>query len=113
MKKIYCAGKLNDHAVGYIKNLHRMITAANKIQRLGYSVYVPCLDILCGIVDGKMEYHDYFENNLPWLESSDAIYVCEGYESSKGTLAEIAHAEELGIPVYYSVEELKKDRYGH
>lgn len=65
MKKVYIAGKLNDAAVGYIKNIHRMITTANKIQRLGYSVYVPCLDILCGIVDGNMEYQDYFENNLP------------------------------------------------
>lgn len=40
------------------------------------------------------------------MESADAIYVCEGYESSKGTLAEIAHAEGLRIPVYYRIKGL-------
>ena len=104
--RIYCAGKLNDNAVNYIKNMHRMIKTANQIKALGHSCFVPCEDILSGIVDGNFDYDDYFQNNLAWLEVSDAVFVCEGWESSKGTQAEIAHAERLGIPVYYSIKEL-------
>lgn len=104
--RIYIAGKLNDEAVGYIKNMHSMIKTANQIRRLGNSVFIPCLDLLSGIVEGNLEYSDYYANNLPWLEVSDAVFVCLGYETSKGTQAEIAHAERLGIPVYFNIKEL-------
>jgi hypothetical protein len=106
MKKVYIAGKLNDNAVNYIKNMHAMITIADKIRRLGYSVFIPCLDILSGLVAGNFEYQDYFQNNLPWLEAADAVFVCPGYETSKGTLEEIKHAERLGKPVYFKYTEL-------
>jgi len=104
--RIYCAGKLNSDAVNYIKNMHRMIKTARSIRALGHSVFTPCEDILSGVVCGDLEYEDYFQNNLAWLEVSDAVFVCEGWESSKGTQAEILHAERLGIPVYYSIKEL-------
>lgn len=106
MKKIYIAGKLNDTAVGYIKNMHRMICAADEIRRLGYSVFIPCLDILSGLVAGDYDYRDYFDNNLPWLESADAMFVCPGWETSHGTKQEILCAERLGIPVYFDIKEL-------
>ena len=104
--KVYIAGKLDDNAVNYIKNMHNMIKTADQVRRLGYSVFVPCLDFLSGLVAGNYDYQDYFENNLPWLEASDAIFICPGYETSNGTQAEIAHAERLGIPVYFSIKEL-------
>jgi len=104
--RIYCAGKLNDNAPGYIKNVHRMNKTADRIRRLGHSVFVPSNDFLLGYLAGDYEYSDYYENNLPWLEVSDAVFVCEGYETSKGTLAEIEHARRLGIPVYFDVKEL-------
>jgi hypothetical protein len=99
MRRVYVAGKLNDNATGYIRNCHRMIKYADIIRRLGFSVYVPCLDFLSGIVLGDYEYHDYFDNNMPWLEVSDYLFVCPNSEQSKGTQAEIYRAKELGIPV--------------
>jgi nucleoside 2-deoxyribosyltransferase len=106
MLKVYVAGKLNDSAVGYIKNMHVMITTANEIQRYGFSVFVPCLDILSGLVDGHFNYMDYFENNVPWMESADCVFVCRNYETSEGTKKEIAHAIERKIPVIYNIVEL-------
>jgi hypothetical protein len=108
MIKVYVAGKLNDSACGYIKNIHRMIKEAYKLRRLGYSVYVPCVDILEGIVSGDFEYLDYFDNSQPWLLSSDAIYCCPGWESSKGTLREIETAKANNIPVFYNIETLNQ-----
>jgi hypothetical protein len=43
---------------------------------------------------------------MDWLEVSDIVYVLPGFETSKGTLAEIERAEELNIPIVYSFEEL-------
>ncbi len=99
MKTVYVAGKLNDSAVGYIKNMHRMIDHANTIRKMGYSVYVPCLDILMGLVFGDYEYGDYFNNSQPWLEKADIVYVIPGSEMSVGTQKEIKLAEASGIPV--------------
>jgi len=104
--RVYVAGKLNADAPNYIKNCHKMIKTADKIRRIGFSVYVPCLDFLSGLVMGDYEYQDYYENNIPWMESANIVFVCEGYEDSIGTKKEIIHADKLDIPVVYSIEEL-------
>lgn len=99
--KLYLAGKLNDNAVGYIKNMHNMIKVADRLRRQGHSVFVPCLDFLMGLVAGDYEYKDYTDNNMAWLEVCDCVIVMPDSENSKGTQAEIAKAKELGISVEY------------
>jgi hypothetical protein len=107
-KKIYIAGKLNDLAIGYIKNCHNMIKKADQIRRLGFSVYIPALDLLSGLICGDYEYQDYFENNLPWMKEADAIYVMPNSESSSGTQAELDIARMLCIPIFEDIKELVK-----
>jgi hypothetical protein len=108
MKRIYIAGKLNDDAVGYIKNCHRMIKTAKTVRDAGYSVYVPCIDFLEGLVDGNFSYTDYFENSQPWLMASDAVFLTPGWLDSKGTQKEMLLAESNGIPIFDSVEDMNK-----
>jgi len=105
--KAYVAGKLNADAVGYIQNMHRMIKTAKQLRNLGAAVYVPCNDFLEGLVDGDFSYKDYFENSQPWLEVSDFIFVCPGWETSEGTKKEIEFAKSLFIPVFFSIEDLR------
>ena len=106
MKKVYVAGKLNAYAVNYIKNMHKMIAAADEIRRMGYSVYVPCLDFLSGLVHGDYDYYDYFNNNLPWMLSADLVFVAPGWETSEGTKQEIEIARENNIPVLFNIHDL-------
>jgi hypothetical protein len=106
MKRIYIAGKLNAAAVNYIKNCHNMIRKADEIRKLGFSVYIPCLDFLSGIVQGDYNYYDYFDNNLPWLECADALFVMPDSEKSTGTQIEIGIAHERGIPIFYEISNL-------
>lgn len=101
MKRIYLAGKLNDQAVGYIKNVSLMLKAAIDIRKLGHSVFVPCQDVLMGIVDGDLDYADYADNNMAWLEVSDEVWVLPNYKTSKGTLKEMERAVELNIPIVF------------
>lgn len=108
MKKIYVAGKLNADAVGYIKNMHRMIKTAGVLRKSGYSVYVPCNDILEGLVHGDFDYEDYFDNSQPWLMASDAVFLTQGWETSTGTLKEMKLARENNIPVFYLLEGMEE-----
>lgn len=107
MKKVYVAGKLNADAVGYIKNIYKMIKTAKVLRNQGFSVYVPGNDFLEGIVDGNFEYEDFFDNSQPWLLSSDAMFLTPGWETSSGTLKEIKLARENNIPVFYNIDGLK------
>jgi hypothetical protein len=108
MKRIYIAGRLNDDAVGYLQNVSRMVKAALEIRKRGYSVFVPCLDLVMGIVDGNMSYEDYTANNKAWVEVSDAVYVIPGSDESRGTQEEIALALRLGIPVIRNIRDLER-----
>lgn len=107
MKKVYVAGKLNDMAIDYVHNMHRMVKLAIEARNAGFSVFVPCLDIWMGLMAGNWDYDDYFQNSQPWLEASDAVLVVkEHYQDSEGTLKEIAAAQENNIPVFFSVSQM-------
>jgi len=102
-EKIYVAGPLNADAVGYIKNIHRMIHVANELRKKGHFPYVPCLDFLLGLIDGKMEYDDYLQSNKPWIEVADAFYYIA---SSPGADKELHVAKKLGKKIYKSLDEV-------
>ena len=108
MKKIYVAGPLNADAINYIQNIHNMILWAERVRKLGFAVFVPCLDILMGIQLGKWDYDDYFLNSQPWLEISDALFIIPGWRSSSGTQKEIKRAKELKKPVFFKLKSLIK-----
>ncbi|EJY0635094.1 DUF4406 domain-containing protein [Salmonella enterica subsp. enterica serovar Schwarzengrund] len=54
-----------------------------------------------GLRNVQPEY--YLSGTLEVMRRCDAVLVLPDYRRSSGTLAEIAEAERLGIPVYYSV----------
>jgi len=105
-KKVYIAGPLNGVTADYIRNMHDMCATAERIRKLGFSVYVPCLDFLMGLLDGGYTYEDYFENSQPWLLSSDAVYFCERWESSTGCIKERLTAERHNIPRFADIDSL-------
>ena len=106
--KIYVAGPLNAMAVDYLNNVSNMMTEAEHLRRLGFSIYVPAIDLLMGIKFGYTGYNDYFDNSQPWLKASDAVYLCKGWENSKGTKAEMETAMANGIPVFDDPDQLVK-----
>jgi hypothetical protein len=44
--------------------------------------------------------------SFAWLEASDAVLLVPGWENSKGTIAEIARAKVLNIPVFETLESV-------
>jgi len=99
--RVYVAGPLSDGAVGYIKNVNKMIREALKIHKVGASPFVPALDFLMGMYAGNWDYKDYFSMSEPWLRVSDSVYAYElSYSETKGVQNEIKIAKEMGIPVF-------------
>lgn len=50
----------------------------------------------------------YLEGTLEVLRRCDVLFLLPGWEKSSGTKAEKAEAERLGIPIVYSIVELKE-----
>ena len=106
--KVYIAGKITDEGNEMLKNMHAFYTMYNELLRLGFSPFNPANDYIYGIMYGDYDYADYFEPNLEWLKVADAVMVLPNWETSRGTKAEIAMAKQLGIPVFYLVNDLVK-----
>ncbi len=106
-KKIaYIAGALTADTYAYVQNLHKMTMWGEKVRKLGYAIYVPGWDFLHGVVHGDLNLEDYFDNSQPFLKKSDIMFVCPGWENSKGTKKELVTAKECGIPIYFGQKGL-------
>ena len=113
MKKVYIAGSYSsDNVLDILDNIRKGIRAGTEVLLAGFSPYIPWLDYNIFLQlrdDEQISVSDIQEHSLAWLEVSDAVLVLPDYENSKGTLAEIKRAGELGIPVYYNLEDLKSE----
>ena len=111
--RIYVAGPLSSNentkrspskvVTDYIQNLHTMLWIATAIRRRGHHPYVPGLDLLLGVVSGGLEEEDYRELGMSFLEVCDAVYVVG---QSWGVEQELKRAKELGLPVYFHLEDI-------
>jgi len=109
-KRIYVAGSMsNPNPLKFLENLRRGIRVSAELVLLNYHPFSPFIDFQFFLAlrnDEKITIEMIQAYSMAWLEVSEAVLVLPGWESSKGTVAEVARAQELGIPVYYSMEEL-------
>lgn len=85
-------------------NVRRNIEAADRVALIGYVPFAPLLTHFWHLLIPH-EYEFWCEHDLAWLERCDCIIRLPG--ESTGADKEVARAVELGLPVYYSVEELE------
>lgn len=94
------------------KNIEKSADKAMEVWRLNRRgekrviPVAPCLN--SAFFGGELPDELYLDADLALLLRCDAMTVAPGWENSKGVLAEIRFAEENGIPVLYSCEELDK-----
>lgn len=111
--RVYIAGALSSKentertpskvVTDYIQNIHKMCQVASVVRRKGHSPYVSGLDFVIGLVIGDWEEPEYRDMGMSFLEVCDAILVIS---NSWGVQQELKRATELGIPIYFSVEDL-------
>jgi hypothetical protein len=111
MKKIYIAGSYNaGNVINVLDNMRNGMRMGTRVLMAGYSPWVPWFDYHFQLMlrDGEtLSIEDYHRYSMAWLEVSDAVLVVKLRAESVGTKAEIDRATELGIPVYYSLDDLQ------
>lgn len=90
MKKIYIAGPMTGYS-DY--NKPAFFGASLSLMDMGYVVLNPAT-----LPEG-LEQSEYMDICLAMVRAADAIYLLEGYENSKGALAELAYAEKLEMEI--------------
>ena len=89
--------------IDYLSNVSKMCKVASEVRKLGHFPFVPALDLLLGVINGDWDEEDYRGVGMAFLEVCDAVLVIS---QSWGVAKEIERANELGIPVYYRMEDL-------
>jgi len=111
--RIYIAGALSSKedrtrdpskvVIDYLSNVSKMCKVASEVRKMGHFPFVPALDLLLGVINGDWDEEDYRGVGMAFLEVCDAVLVIS---QSWGVAKEIERANELGIPVYYRMEDL-------
>ena len=101
MLKVYCAGPYNSNNVlGVLNNIKKGIETSCKLIENGFAPFCPWLDHHFQL-HSDISLNTFKEMSMEWLRVSDAVYMVEGWEESRGAIAEKEEAELLGIVVFY------------
>ena len=103
MKRVYIASPytLGDVAA----NVKFQIDVAERLIGFGFAPFVPLLYHFQHMVHPR-GYDDWVRLDLEWIGVCDCLLRLGG--ESKGADNEVRYALELGLPVFYSVDELCK-----
>lgn len=99
--KVYVASPytLGDVAV----NVKAQMEAADELMNLGFAPFVPLYSHFQHMAYPR-PYEDWIKFDKAWVLSCDALYRFGG--ESKGADGEVDLAKSVGIPVFYSIEDL-------
>ena len=111
MKRVYVAGAYSaGNVIAVLDNMRRGMRASVEVFLAGYAPFCPWLDYQFTLMlrgDEKLTVQNYYEYSLAWLEASSVVLILPNSEHSVGTQNEIKRANDLNIPVFYSLEDLK------
>lgn len=114
IKKVYVAGAItpypSEHPVfGFLGNIKRGVRASLEVLLAGLVPFSPFLDFqYCFYLRGNESITEKMIKDLSmeWLKVSDAVLVLPKWKKSGGTKAEIAIAKDLGMPIFYNLEDI-------
>lgn len=100
--KVYIAGPYSRPDPD--NNVWEAIHAGDRVRALGHIPFIPHLSHFWE----KQKHHEYefwMEYDMEWLKVCDCVLRLPG--ESSGADREVKWAQEHGLPILYSVEELK------
>ena len=116
IRRVYIAGLLTPRgywsknlAIDHLLNVRKMVRSSLDAFFAGYDPFVPAFDHQFWMVMNDDEFITEAmikRYSKSWLEVCDVVVLTPGWKQSPGTVAEIKLAEELGIPIFYSLEDL-------
>jgi hypothetical protein len=107
VRRIYVAGPYSaDNVMTVLRNIREGIKMAETLLARGYSPFCPWLDYHFEFY-GDHPVADYYRYSMDFLECCDAVLTIGDWSKSKGVIAEVARAKELGIPVFNSIADVE------
>ena len=103
MKKIYIAGPYSKGDVAI--NVKRAMDVANVLINMGFAPFCPHLSHFLHM-NNAQPYEKWLDLDNQFIPVCDALLRLPG--ESSGSDKEVALAESLGIPVYYSINDLPR-----
>lgn len=118
IETVYVAGLLTPRgvwsanlAIDHEINLRKNVRYGLDVLFAGFDPFIPAFDhkFWWVLKEGEVITEAMIKRfSKTWLRRCDAMILTPKWKQSPGTLAEIKHAEELGIPVFESLELLIK-----
>lgn len=101
MIKVYIASPytLGDVAV----NVKRQLDCVDELMNEGFAPFAPLYSHFQHMAHPR-PYEDWIKVDLEWVGVCDCVLRLDG--ESSGADGEVKHAQGMGIPVFYSLEEL-------
>jgi hypothetical protein len=99
---IYIAGPYSGGDT--VINVRTAILMAEGLMMLGLIPYIPHLTMFWHLITPH-NYDFWLKYDLNWLDKCDGLLRLSG--ESSGADKEVEYAQARGIPVYYSIEEIK------
>lgn len=99
--RVFLAGPVDSGDI--CDNVNEACRIANYLMTEQFSVYIPQLCVLMQMIS-RQHYETWMRNGQAWLAVSNAVYRMPG--ESKGADRDVALAAQLGIPIFYTTEEL-------
>jgi hypothetical protein len=103
VRRVYVAGPYTKGDVAV--NVRNAILAANELADRGFVPFIPHLFHFWHLVTPR-PYEDWTRLDFEWLPFCDALLRLPG--ESSGADAEVVAASELGIPVFYRLDDLPR-----
>jgi len=109
MKRIYVAGSYSaDNTIQTLQNIGIGLKTCGKLFQLGYAPFCPWSDrdYILQSPDLDFDVKQFHDHSMAWLEVADALYVISGQGKGGGVDAEIKRAHEIGISVFFDIDDL-------
>lgn len=104
MKVVYIAGPFSADNPWLIElNIREAEKVAYRVAELGASPLCPHSNT--GSFKGTLSYEFWIEATIALLRRCDAVLMVNGWGNSRGSVGEHKAAIDLGIPVFYGLEE--------
>ena len=103
MIKVYIASPYTRGDIA--KNVKRQMDCVNELINMGYAPFAPLMSHFQHIIHPQ-PYEKWLELDMEWLEQCDYLLRLPG--DSKGADMEVKRAKEIGMPTFYSTNELKE-----
>ena len=111
--RVYVAGPYSaGDTITCLNNMRIGMKASTKVLLAGHQPFCPWIDFHFQLMLEEHEsltVEDYYRYSISWLEVADVMVVLDGWKKSSGTIAEVDRAKEIGIPIFFGVEEFLKN----